>query len=41
VFEAIEAMLADPAAPRTPDMGGRAATQDVGRAIAERVARSQ
>jgi len=32
--EAIERVLADPASPRTPDMGGRAGTADVGRAIA-------
>ena len=35
---AIEALLSDPQAPRTPDLGGRAGTADVGRAIAERVA---
>jgi len=40
IVDAIEAMLADPSAPRTPDMGGRASTADVGRAIAERVARA-
>jgi tartrate dehydrogenase/decarboxylase/D-malate dehydrogenase len=34
VVAAIEAALADPAAPRTPDIGGRATTADVGRAIA-------
>ncbi len=38
VLAAIEAVLADPAAPRTPDLGGRAATADLGRAIAERIA---
>jgi tartrate dehydrogenase/decarboxylase/D-malate dehydrogenase len=38
VLRAIEAVLADPHAPRTPDLGGRAGTQDVGRALAERVA---
>jgi tartrate dehydrogenase/decarboxylase/D-malate dehydrogenase len=37
VEQAIEAVLADPAAPRTPDMGGKAGTEDVGAAIAERV----
>ena len=37
VEQAIEAMLADPAAPRTPDMGGKASTEDVGAAIADRV----
>ena len=34
VFRAIEGVLADPAAPRTPDIGGRASTTEVGRAIA-------
>jgi tartrate dehydrogenase/decarboxylase/D-malate dehydrogenase len=34
VVRAIERMLADPAAPRTPDIGGRATTAEVGRAIA-------
>ncbi len=34
VVRAIEAVLADPAAPRTPDIGGKATTADVGRAIA-------
>ena len=38
VAAAIEAALGDPQAPRTPDLGGRAGTTDVGRAIAERVA---
>ena len=38
VVAAIEAALGDPQAPRTPDLGGRAGTTDVGRAIAERVA---
>lgn len=32
---AIETVLADPAAPRTPDLGGKAGTIDLGRAIAE------
>ncbi len=31
---AIERVLADPAAPRTPDLGGRASTTELGRAIA-------
>jgi isocitrate/isopropylmalate dehydrogenase len=31
---AIERLLADPAAPRTGDIGGRATTSDVGQAIA-------
>jgi tartrate dehydrogenase/decarboxylase/D-malate dehydrogenase len=34
VVQAIERVLADAASPRTPDMGGRASTADVGRAIA-------
>ena len=34
ILRAIEAMLSDHEAPRTPDMGGRAGTADVGRAIA-------
>ncbi|MBA3504172.1 MAG: tartrate dehydrogenase, partial [Betaproteobacteria bacterium] len=37
VVAAIERMLADPGAPRTPDLGGRATTQDVGRAIAAQI----
>jgi tartrate dehydrogenase/decarboxylase/D-malate dehydrogenase len=39
VLAAIEAVLADPAAPRTPDLGGRAGTADLGRALAAQVAR--
>jgi len=38
MLSAIEALLADPAAPRTPDLGGRAGTADLGRALAERIA---
>jgi tartrate dehydrogenase/decarboxylase/D-malate dehydrogenase len=38
VLAAIEAVLADPAAPRTPDLGGTAATSDVGAAIAQAIA---
>jgi tartrate dehydrogenase/decarboxylase/D-malate dehydrogenase len=34
IVAAIEDVLADPAAPRTPDLGGRATTTEVGRAIA-------
>ena len=34
IVAAIERVLADPAAPRTPDLGGRATTTDLGRAIA-------
>ena len=37
VLAAIEAVLADPAAPRTPDLGGRAGTADLGRALAAQV----
>jgi len=36
VVRAIEVVLAD--GPRTPDMGGSASTQDVGRAVAQAVA---
>ncbi len=39
IVSAIEVVLADAAAPRTPDLGGSATTADVGRAIADRVAR--
>lgn len=34
IMRAIENVLADPAAPRTPDMGGRASTAELGDAIA-------
>ena len=34
VVGAIERVLADPSAPRTPDIGGKATTVDVGKAIA-------
>jgi len=34
IVAAIERVLADPGAPRTPDLGGRATTADLGRAIA-------
>jgi tartrate dehydrogenase/decarboxylase/D-malate dehydrogenase len=37
MLDAIESVLADPAEPRTPDLGGRATTQDLGRAIADRI----
>jgi tartrate dehydrogenase/decarboxylase / D-malate dehydrogenase len=40
VVTAIEAVLADAHAPHTPDLGGRAGTQDMGRALAEAVARA-
>ena len=35
VLRAIEAVLADPAAPRTPDLGGSAGTQDLGQALVQ------
>ncbi|WP_396267517.1 tartrate dehydrogenase [Ideonella sp.] len=35
IVAAIETVLADPAAPRTPDLSGKAGTIDLGRAIAE------
>jgi tartrate dehydrogenase/decarboxylase/D-malate dehydrogenase len=38
ILSAIEALLADPQAPRTADLGGRAGTSDVGQAIAQVVA---
>ena len=34
ILQAIESVLADPAAPRTPDLGGRATTAELGDAIA-------
>ena len=37
VLVAIESLLSDPQAPRTPDIGGRASTQDLGRALAAAV----
>jgi tartrate dehydrogenase/decarboxylase/D-malate dehydrogenase len=37
IVAAIERLLADPKAPRTPDLGGRATTSEVGRAIADAV----
>jgi len=37
VVQAIEGLLADPHAPRTGDLGGRAGTRDVGEAIAQAV----
>ena len=39
VLAAIEAVLADPHAPRTRDLGGSAGTADVGQALAQTVAR--
>ena len=41
VLAAIEALLSDAQAPRTPDIGGTASTQDTGRALAEAVAGSR
>jgi tartrate dehydrogenase/decarboxylase/D-malate dehydrogenase len=40
VLRAIEGLLADPSAPRTPDLGGKASTSDVGRALEQAVARN-
>ena len=37
IVRAIETVLADPAAPRTPDLGGSGSTVELGCAIAERV----
>jgi len=37
VLAAIEKLLGDPAAPRTPDLGGRAGTRDLGSALAQQV----
>src|SRR4030095_3039138 len=37
IVRAIEGVLADPRAPRTPDMGGKAGTTELGRAIASAV----
>ena len=34
IVRAIEGVLADSRAPRTPDMGGKASTAELGRAIA-------
>ncbi|ODU96207.1 MAG: tartrate dehydrogenase [Rubrivivax sp. SCN 70-15] len=38
VLAAIESVLADPQAPRTPDLGGQAGTADLGRALAQAIA---
>jgi len=38
ILSAIESALSDPHAPRTPDLGGRAGTVDVGVAVAQAVA---
>ena len=40
VLAAIEAVLADPQAPRTRDLGGKANTQDVGKALSEQLVRA-
>ncbi len=40
VMASIESLLADPHAPRTRDLGGTAGTADLGRALAEAVARA-
>jgi tartrate dehydrogenase/decarboxylase/D-malate dehydrogenase len=40
IVRAIETVLASPAAPLTPDLGGRASTADLGTAIAQAVGRS-
>jgi tartrate dehydrogenase/decarboxylase/D-malate dehydrogenase len=40
VLRAIEAVLSDPAAPRTPDLGGTAGTSDLGQALARAVAQN-
>ena len=37
IVEAIENVLADPTAPKTPDMGGKAMTEDLGKAIADAI----
>jgi tartrate dehydrogenase/decarboxylase/D-malate dehydrogenase len=38
IVRAIEAVLADKSAPRTPDIGGKATTVDLGKAIADAIA---
>lgn len=38
ILKAIETVLSDPSAPRTPDLGGKATTREVGAAIAAEVA---
>ncbi len=37
IVAAIERVLADPSAPRTPDIGGKATTAEVGKAIAAQI----
>ena len=41
IVRAIEGVLADPRAPRTPDMGGKATTFELGRAIAATIYRQR
>ena len=38
IVRAIEAVLADPGTPKTPDLGGKATTKDMARALVERMA---
>ena len=38
VVAAIEKVLSDPHAPRTPDLGGSAGTRDLGAALAQAIA---
>jgi tartrate dehydrogenase/decarboxylase/D-malate dehydrogenase len=38
LMKAIEGVLSDPGSPRTPDLGGRATTAQLGQAIADAVA---
>jgi tartrate dehydrogenase/decarboxylase / D-malate dehydrogenase len=38
MLKAIESLLSDPHAPRTPDLGGKASTSDLGRALAQAIA---
>lgn len=38
IMQALEQVLLDPDGPRTPDMGGKACTSDLGRAIAQAIA---
>ncbi len=38
ILRAIESVLADPHAPHTPDLGGKANTSDLGRALAQAIA---
>ena len=37
ILEAVQNVLKDPSSPKTPDMGGKYKTEDVGRAIAEAI----